>query len=87
MQNKEIPDAFSKSLWEGKTSASDACVFAPTFPHFDRRNQRWTDYLARLENYFAAYNVKENSRKKSYLLAWVGQEVMDLYLNLFSENE
>ena len=56
----------------------------PVFPEFDLRDQtnlatRWEKYMKRFNNFMAAMDVKEESRKRTLLLHHSGEEVNDLF--------
>ena len=54
----------------------------PHYPGFDHESKnkaaKWTKYVNRLRNYFTAYNIEDDKRKKAILLTFVGEEVNDL---------
>ena len=54
----------------------------PHYPEFDyesgNKAAKWTKYVNRLRNYFTAYNIEDDKRKKAILLTFVGEEVNDL---------
>ena len=59
------------------------------YPKFNYKSQhkasKWTKYVNRLRNYFTAYNIEDDKRKKGILLTFVGEEVNDLIDELPSE--
>ena len=61
----------------------------PHYPEFDYESEnkaaKWTKYVNRLRNYFTAYNIEDDKRKKAILLTFVGEEVNDLIDELPSE--
>ena len=61
----------------------------PHYPEFDYESEnktaKWTKYVNRLRNYFTAYNIEDDKRKKAILLTFVGEEVNDLIDELLSE--
>ena len=61
----------------------------PHYPKFNYESQnkasKWTKYVNRLKNYFTAYNIEVDKRKKAILLTFVGEEVNDLIDELPSE--
>ena len=61
-------------------------------PHYPKLNHesknkaaKWTKYVNRLRNYFTAYNIEDDKRKKAMLLTFVGEEVNDIIDELPSE--
>ena len=63
-----------------------------TLPHNSEFNHesknkaaKWTKYVNRLRNYFTAYNIEYDDRKKAMLLTFVGEEVNDIIDELPSE--
>ena len=62
----------------------------PYYPEFDYESEnkaaKWTKYVNRLRNYFTAYSIEDDKRKKkTILLTFVGEEVNDLIDELPSE--
>ena len=61
----------------------------PHYPEFNHESKnkaaKWTKYVNRLRNYFTAYNIEDNERKKAMLLTFVGEEVNDIIDELPSE--
>ena len=56
----------------------------PVFPEFDLRDQtnlatQWEKYITRFNNLMAAMDVKEESRKRAFLLHYSGEEVNDIF--------
>ena len=53
----------------------------PHYPEFNHESKnkaaKWTKYVNRLRNYFTAYNIEDDERKKAMLLTFVGEEVND----------
>ena len=54
----------------------------PHYPEFNHESKnkaaKWTKYVNRLRNYFTAYNIEDDERKKAMLLTFVGEEVNDI---------
>ena len=52
----------------------------PHYPEFDYESEnkaaKRTKYVNRLRNYFSAYNIEDDKRKKAILLTFVGKEVL-----------
>ena len=61
----------------------------PHYPEFDYESKnkaaKLTKYVNRLKNYFTAYNIEDDKRKKAIFLTFVGEEVNDLIDELPSE--
>ena len=61
----------------------------PHYPEFNHESKnkaaKWTKYVNRLRNYFTAYNIEDDERKKAILLTFVGEEVNDIIDELPSE--
>ena len=61
----------------------------PHYPEFNHESKnkaaKWTKYVNRLRNYFTAYNIENDKRKKAIFLTYVGEEVNDLIDELPSE--
>ena len=61
----------------------------PHYPEFNHETKnkaaKWTKYVNRLRNYFTAYNIEDDKRKKAMLLTFVGEEVNDIIDELPSE--
>ena len=61
----------------------------PHYPEFNHESKnkaaKWTKYVKRLRNYFTAYNIEDDERKKAMLLTFVGEEVNDIIDELPSE--
>ena len=61
----------------------------PHYPEFNHQSKnkaaKWTKYVNRLRNYFTAYNIEDDERKKAMLLTFVGEEVNHIIDELPSE--
>ena len=61
----------------------------PHYPEFNHETKnkaaKWTKYVNRLRNYFTAYNIEDDKRKKAMVLTFVGGEVNDIIDELPSE--
>ena len=62
-----------------------ASLNIPPFPQFSVAAEphstatRWPKYLKRLENFFTAFNISSDSRKRAMLLYYAGEEVQDVF--------
>ena len=69
-----------------KTTNMAALPHYPEFNHESKNKAaKWAKYVNRLRNYFTAYNIEDDERKKAMLLTFVGEEVNDIIDELPSE--
>lgn len=67
----------------------------PQFPQFsfgdssDQTNvgPRWEKWLGRLENFFVAFDIKDDTRKRAMLLHFAGESVSDIFNTLSDTGE
>lgn len=55
----------------------------PPFSKFSSENEKWSLYSERLEFYFVACGITDDTDKKNYFLAWCGENLFAILTSLF----
>ena len=55
----------------------------PPFSKFSSENEKWSLYSERLECYFVACGITDDTDKKNYFLAWCGENLFATLTSLF----